>query len=172
MSNRLKPVQVEIIRRLWQQGWKNRAIARSTGINRNTVNRYVEQWREAASAGAALSCEAKAAKLQSGSALDPPPISLVGPEAGTIVAGANEANLHFVTRGRFHPAKRQGLAGTQPSDIPPHAVIAAGKPLLATQVLEDTLGREPLIQLALNQLRMRLTHTSRAHNRQVIIGWF
>lgn len=67
MSNRLKPVQVEIIRRLWQQGWKNRAIARSTGINRNTVNRYVQQWREAASAGAASSCEANAAKLHPGS---------------------------------------------------------------------------------------------------------
>lgn len=95
MSNRLKPVQVEIIRRLWQQGWKNRAIARSTGINRNTVNRYVQQWREAASASAASSCESKAAKLQSGSAVDPPPVSLLGQDAGTIPAGANEANLHL-----------------------------------------------------------------------------
>ena len=95
MSNRLKPVQVEIIRHLWQQGWKNRAIARSTGINRNTVNRYVQQWREAASASAASSCESKAAKLQSGSAVDPPPVFLLGQDAGMFPAGANKANLHL-----------------------------------------------------------------------------
>jgi hypothetical protein len=122
MSNRLKPVQVEIIRRLWQQGWKNRAIARSSGVNRNTVNRYVQQWRrEAASAGAAESCESNAAKLHSGLAHDPP-ASL---EPGEIAVGANGANLHLGSATTLH-SEPNIQAGSNGANLHPGSAVQVG----------------------------------------------
>ncbi|MBX7135136.1 MAG: IS21 family transposase, partial [Fimbriimonadaceae bacterium] len=96
-----------------------RAIARSTGVNRNTVNRYVQQWRrEAASAGVAASCESNAAKLQSRSAHDPP-ASL---EHG---AGANEANLHlgFAATIQGEPNIQAGANGAK---LHPGSVVQVG----------------------------------------------
>ena len=126
MSNRLKPLQVEIIRRLWEQGWKNRAIARSTGINRNTVNRYVQQWREAASADTASSCEAKGAKLHPGPILDPP-----GPssDTGTIPAGAKEANLHNGSEAMLQvgPGEPNIQAGANAAKLHPGSAVQLGQ---------------------------------------------
>jgi hypothetical protein len=62
-----------------------------------------------------------------------------------------EVYLHFVARTHFHPSERECLAGLQPSHEAQHAVIAAGKTLLALQVLKEALSGQAQIELALDE---------------------
>jgi transposase len=45
MANQLKLAMLQALLALHQQGWSRRRIARELGIDRETVGRYLEQWR-------------------------------------------------------------------------------------------------------------------------------
>src|SRR5262249_23600251 len=48
MPNQLKLAMLQGLLALHQQGWSQRRIARQLGVNRETVGRYLAQWRAAA----------------------------------------------------------------------------------------------------------------------------
>src|SRR5947209_14020757 len=64
-------------------------------------------------------------------------------------AGA-EIDLSFHSRSAFHAAERKRCCCAQPPDKPLHAVVAAREAMLVNEVLPDSLGREPLIELGQN----------------------
>ncbi len=74
-----------------------------------------------------------------------------------------EVHLHFVTRVHFHPAERQLLTRLQSLHEPQHTEVAASKAMLGSQILMDALGRQALVELALNDLPMRPAQTVRAN---------
>lgn len=107
MSNRLKPVQVDAIRLLWERGWSRRRIARELGVNRETVNRYVHQWTtSAANADPPGTCDSNQAKLHIGStveAANPANVHIGCGEApaAPIQAESNPANVQVGSEGRL-----------------------------------------------------------------------
>ena len=44
--NGIKLKELEEIKRLWGLGLTNRQIAKAVGIHRNTINKYVEQFKQ------------------------------------------------------------------------------------------------------------------------------
>jgi len=48
MGNTLKMDRIELLNRLFKQGWSIRKINRSTGIHRSTISSYHRRWLKAA----------------------------------------------------------------------------------------------------------------------------
>src|SRR5262245_41324111 len=46
MANRLKMADIQAVTALLQQGWSQRRIARELGLDRETVARYAQRWRQ------------------------------------------------------------------------------------------------------------------------------
>lgn len=88
MSNRLKPVEVNTIRMLWERGWSRRRIARELGLDRGTVRKYVRSW-QVASADPPGCCDPKPAAEQLELAAKPANLQML--------AEAKPANEHFAS---------------------------------------------------------------------------
>src|SRR5262245_26951777 len=85
MANRLKMAEIQAVTALLQQGWSQRRIARELGLDRETVARYAQRWRE---------LTAKPAILRPGSeAADGPKPAILRP-GSEAVAEPKPATLH------------------------------------------------------------------------------
>jgi hypothetical protein len=80
----------------------------------------------------------------------PTPLPLTIDDPGTLP----KVHLHFVAGVHFHSAERQLLTGLQSLHEPENTEVAASKAVLGSQILMDALGRQVLVELALNDLQM------------------
>jgi hypothetical protein len=170
MANLLKMAQVHTIETLWRQGWSCRRIARELGIYRDTVRKYVDQFKAAKSK--------PATEVTPGISGDPPPDPKPAkegcrkpPDPAGFSVPASSDNASLMLHSAPLPPPEPPKSPERPS--PPHPPgsqswgIIPGRRAFERLMPHRRGGKSPRLQLRARRLRGNQVPGSTIHGAPI-----